>query len=60
MLPVGSVAVVVSAALFVGGVGLGATLSGTIHNLAPAASAAERAGLLAAIYLGRTSPSASR
>jgi predicted MFS family arabinose efflux permease len=68
MLPVGSVAVVVSAALFVGGiaadalplvwaaalvggVGLGATLSGTIRSLAPAASAAERAGLFAAIYL---------
>src|SRR5207245_11668739 len=47
----GSVAVVVSAALFVGGVGLGATLSGTIRSLAPKASAAERAGLFAAIYL---------
>jgi MFS family permease len=68
MLPVGSVAVVASAALFVagiaanalplvwasalvGGIGLGATLSGTIRSLAPAASAAERAGLFAAIYL---------
>jgi hypothetical protein len=68
MLRAGSVAVVVSAALFVGGiaadalplvwaatlvggVGLGATLSGTIRSLAPKASAAERAGLFAAIYL---------
>jgi hypothetical protein len=41
----------VSAALFVVGVGLGATLSGTIRSLAPAASAAERAGPFAAIYL---------
>jgi predicted MFS family arabinose efflux permease len=39
------------AAALVGGVGLGATLSGTIRSLAPAASTAERAGLFAAIYL---------